>query len=138
MTLLGLANTLKYRIGKIEDVRRDSSKISCNPSNSLSTSRMPSSGQSSLEQVYSHIKTNQTPGMNLPTEQQTERWSPPVLTPPPLGGQYSPPSTPVARIEPYVEPQVMYNPFFLWQLYSYKQSCNNNYPHVLSLHPRTC
>jgi hypothetical protein len=52
--------------------------------------------------------------------------SPPILTPPPDGRAYSPPSTLVAHIEPYVEPQVMYNPYFLWQLYSYKQSCGNS------------
>lgn len=57
----------------------------------------------------------------------SDYWSPPVLTPPPDGRAYSPSSTPVAHIEPYVEPQVMYNPYFLWQLYSYKQSCSNRF-----------
>ncbi|XP_057380530.1 uncharacterized protein LOC130702917 [Daphnia carinata] len=68
---------------------------------------------------------------------EAERWSPPVLTAPLDGSAYSPPSTPVAHIEPYVEPQVMYNPYFLWQLYSYKQSCNNNY-YSLSQYQQIC
>lgn len=67
------------------------------------------------------------------SEIRTERWSPPVLKPPPPGRSYSPPLTPVAHIKPYVEPQVMYNPFFLWQLYSYKQSCCGNFPFSLPL-----
>lgn len=71
-------------------------------------------------------------------EQQMERWSPPILNPPPPGGPYSPPPTPVARIEPYVEPQVMYNPYFLWQLYSYKQTCKNTHSHLLSMHQLSC
>lgn len=68
---------------------------------------------------------------------EADRWSPPVLTAPSDGRVYSPPSTPVAHIEPYVEPQVMYNPYFLWQLYSYKQSCNNNY-YSLSQYQKIC
>ena len=69
-------------------------------------------------------------------ERQAGRWSPPVLTPPEAGRPYSPPTTPVAFIGPYVEPQVRYNPYFLWQLHSYKQFCNN-YRYAFSLHRRT-
>ena len=58
-------------------------------------------------------------------ERQARRWSPPVLTPPPARSPYCPPSTPIVFIEPYVEPQVRYNPYFWWQLHSYKQFCNN-------------
>jgi hypothetical protein len=47
------------------------------------------------------------------------KWSPPVLSPPP-SGVYTPAFSLVAHIEPYVEPQVMYNPFFLWQLHAYR------------------
>ena len=51
-------------------------------------------------------------------------WSPPVLSPPP-SGVYKPAFTRVAHIEPYVEPQVMYNPLFLWQLNSYRMEEEN-------------
>ena len=49
-------------------------------------------------------------------------WSPPVLSPPPLGTTYLPAFTSFAKIEEYLEPQVMYNPYFLWQLHSFRMS----------------
>lgn len=114
--------------------------------------RISSSIQSSANQLSIHLnKPKQKPEL-VPRQElgvhaahpnhhswmrETERWSPPILTPPSDGRAYSPPSTPVAHIEPYVEPKVMYNPYFLWQLYSYKQSCNNGY-HPFSQYHRIC
>lgn len=66
------------------------------------------------------------PYMWTSNHKDMETWSLPILTPVQEGRPYSPPPIPVAYIRPYVEPQVMYNPYFLWQLYSYKQTCNNN------------
>jgi hypothetical protein len=105
-------------------------------------SRTPSSAQQSVIQLPPGLnKHKQAPDFRRLAEshvhvarpttlmwvRDADCWSPPILTAPPDGRIYSPPSTPVAHIEPYVEPQVMYNPYFLWQLYSYKQSCSNSY-----------
>ncbi len=53
-------------------------------------------------------------------EGSTDTWTPPVLTPSPVDEQ--PPLVPVAHIEPYPDPQVMYNPYFLQQLDAHRKS----------------
>ncbi|XP_046658167.1 uncharacterized protein LOC124352648 [Daphnia pulicaria] len=121
-----------------EDVIRSSKKTVSKQSSIMS--RTPSSVQQSSPVQLTNKRKQTTEPRRLaesnghvarPTTPKCVRdsdyWSPPVLTPPPDGRAYSPPSTPVAHIEPYVEPQVMYNPYFLWQLYSYKQSCSNSF-----------
>ncbi|KAK4035828.1 hypothetical protein OUZ56_027910 [Daphnia magna] len=135
------------------DVRNDHSNIKSYYQTSLAN-QTSSSIQSSANQLCIPLmKSKQIPELSLQREslqgvhaahpshhiwvREAERWSPPVLTAPSDGRVYSPPSTPVAHIEPYVEPQVMYNPYFLWQLYSYKQSCNNNY-YSLSQYQKIC
>ncbi|KAI9552116.1 hypothetical protein GHT06_022453 [Daphnia sinensis] len=132
------------------DVRIDYSKRKSYHPTSLAN--QTSSIQSSANQLCVPVmKSKQAPELGPQREsgvhaahpshhiwvRESERWSPPVLTASLDGRAYSPSSTPVAHIAPYVEPQVMYNPYFLWQLYSYKQSCKNHY-YSLSQYEQIC
>lgn len=76
----------------------------------------------------SAFKLNNTelrPLFDSPTQDEglADPWTPPVLTPSPDGVvDEQPPSVPVAHIEPYPDPQVMYNPYFLQQLDAHRKA----------------
>lgn len=69
---------------------------------------------------------------NSCSSRQHKPWSPPILSPP--SGPSAVPRTTVAHIENYPEPPYfLYNPYFLWQLSSYRQLCHNR-----AVQNRTC